>query len=136
MYVYQLYIWKWRFTITLCFMNPCCFTAIKTGRYTHKKKTENIREVKQLERGHQPVIGPAPSHDTGAIVPKLPLWITENKHEIVIDYIVSAFEDQEQTLQVVNIFENIKDIEETFLASFILFLQFSINSRMTHRKSN
>ena len=105
-------------------MNPSCVAAIKTGRYTHKKKTENIREVKQLERGNQPAIGPAPSHDMGALVPKLPLWITENKHEIVIDYILSAFEDQEQTLQVVNIFENtcIKDIEETFLASFILLL--------------
>lgn len=29
----------------------CCLLAIKTGRYTHEKKAEDIKEVKRLEGG-------------------------------------------------------------------------------------
>ena len=90
-----------------------CFAAIKTGRYTHEKKTKNIKEVKQLERARRAAIPPPEAApDVVALLSKLPL---QNKCEKVIEHILAAF--QEHAVYTVNFFANIKEKEETYLAS-------------------
>lgn len=92
-----------------------CSVAIKTGRYTHEKKTKNIKEVKQLEQAERAAIPREPSPDMMALLSKLPLQISENKYEKVIEHILSAY--QEQTMHTVDFFSNIREKEETYLAS-------------------
>ena len=92
-----------------------CVAAIKTGRYTHEKKTMNIKEVKQLEQAERAALPREPSPDMVALLSKLPVQINENKYEKVIEHILAAY--QEQTMHTVNFFANIKEKEATYLAS-------------------
>ena len=92
-----------------------CVAAIKTGRYTHEKKTMNIKEVKQLEQAERAALPREPSPDMVALLSKLPVQINENKYEKVIEHILAAY--QEQTMHTVNFFTNIKEKEATYLAS-------------------
>ncbi|KAI0228749.1 Nuclear hormone receptor E75 [Lamellibrachia satsuma] len=96
-------------------------SAIKTGRYTHEKKTKNIKEVKQLEQAERAAIPREPSPDMMALLSKLPLQISENKYEKVIEHILAAY--QEQTMHTVDFFSNIREKEETYLEERRLYAE-------------
>ena len=92
-----------------------CVAAIKTGRYTHQKKTENIREVKQLEQALRSPPRPGPSHDVVAPSAELPMEVAENKYEKVLQDIISSFDKHE--LYAGNFFANLKQTEDNYMAS-------------------
>ena len=92
-----------------------CFVAIKTGRYTYEKKTKIINEVKQLELARLAALPTQSSLDNVVALSKLPPQITDNKYELVIEQILAAY--REHPLLEVNYFANIKQQEQTYLAS-------------------
>ena len=105
-----------------------CFVAIKIGRYTHEKKTKIIKEVKRLELARQAALPTKPSSDNVVALSKLPQQITDNKcelvdnkYEFVIEQILAAY--REHPLLEVNFLADMKQKEETYLASICVFIR-------------
>ena len=115
----SLRTFKWRCIAIQYSASLSCFVAVKTGRYTHEKRTENIKEVKRLEQAHRAAASPEPPEGALTSCSKLPLRITENiMYEEVINRILGAY--QEHPFHPVNFFANMKHTEETFMASLCL----------------
>ena len=94
-------------------MSFSCPVAISKGRYTHEKITNNIKEV--LE---------PPPGGVVALLPKLPLRITEKKYEEVIAHILAVY--QEQSWYTMSFFTNMKVWEDIFLVSLCLSYSFRL----------
>ena len=99
-----------------------CFVAIKTGRYTYEKKTKIIKEVKQLELARLAALPTQPLSDNVVALSKLPQQITDNKYELVIEQILTAY--QEHPLFGTNFNADMKQSEETYLASVCVMMTF------------
>lgn len=104
-------------------MNPvqlwfdCCLLAIKTGRYTHEKKAEDIKEVKRLEGSVVEVESPKPSNQTSpnpvSVSPVAKL--TDEELQEIIDSIVNCY--SATTPYSRQFFETLPERERNFLVS-------------------
>ena len=117
------------YALNTCFC--CYFAAINKGRYTHEKKNNNIKEVKQLEQEQRAAASQEPPEDVVtssegvvALLSEQRLGATEDKFEKVIEDILTAF--QEYALYGVNLFTSVKENQETFLASYLSEYKFLI----------
>lgn len=82
-----------------------CYAAIKTGRYTHEKKTRDIEEVKRLQQQQRMQMN-------GTLVP-----CKSEKKEVELDSIIRHItaSHQEQTPHTAEFFEKLPQLEKEFL---------------------